>query len=491
MMNFVSNFSYMKSHVIALLLSTTFFASSISYGQNSTLPELGDSSTRYLSSRQELDIGKQFQRQLLAASNYIDDAQLRYYLNNLGRNIAASVDLLGTTLYFNLLQDSELNAFAAPGGFITFHSGLILATESESELASVVSHEIAHLSQRHLPRMLAKAEASKLPTAAAIIAAILVGGQAGIAGVTLANANLISKQLAYSRDFEREADAIGIKMMASSGFDPQGMGKFFNKLQRFNLVTNKDVPEFLRTHPLSYTRIAEAEARLAAYPAQQHQSSIDFLLARARVRALYSERAKEATEFLRNLAGTTTGAEKDAATYGVALAEMRTRQYSDALTTLEGVSARHANLPQVLMARAEILIAADQPQKALEVMNAAISAHPSLPYLDYFHLESLLAAGDAEEARKMARYLLRRHPDAFRLYRPLSRAHVALGELSEAHQADAEYLAAIGRYRSAIKSLKLALRDNAENSQYINQSLKSRLTELERLDSARKKRNNG
>jgi predicted Zn-dependent protease len=102
-----------------------------------------------------------------------------------------------------------------------------------------------------------------------------------------------------------------------------------------------------------------------------------------------------------------------------------------------------------------------------------------------------LAAGDAEEARKMARYLLRRHPDAFRLYRPLSRAHVALGELSEAHQADAEYLAAIGRYRSAIKSLKLALRDNAENSQYINQSLKSRLTELERLDSARKKRNNG
>jgi len=226
-------------------VSATDDVDTVSTNSTSNLPELGDSASAYLNKRQEEQIGKQFLRQL--------------------------------------------NAFAVPGGYIVFHTGLILTTETESELASVVGHEIAHLSQRHLPRMIAKAEASKLPTTAAIIASLLIGGQVGVAGVTLANANLISNQLAYSREFEKEADAIGIQMMSNSGFDPQGTASFFDKLQRYTLVTSDDVPEFLRSHPLSYTRVAEAESRLAALPKQRHSSSIEFHLVKAKIRALHSD----------------------------------------------------------------------------------------------------------------------------------------------------------------------------------------------------------
>ncbi len=288
-------------------------------GQSGSLPELGDAATRFLDPDDEALIGKRFLRELVAMDDYISDQELRHYLNNLGRRIGSHSSLSNFPLEFNLIRENELNAFAVPGGYITFNSGLLLTTESESELASVVGHEIAHLSQRHLPRMVAKAEASKIPTTAAIIASILVGGQAGMAGVTLANASLLSNRLAYSREFEREADAIGIGLMARSGFDPRAMSAFFDKLQRFNIVSSKDVPEFLRSHPLSYNRVAESEARISSYPATDHESSIDFHLARARILALFGDPHADARQTLQDRIDRSQGTIQTAWKYGLAL----------------------------------------------------------------------------------------------------------------------------------------------------------------------------
>ena len=424
----------------------------------------------------------------MTQKNFVSDPELQHYLNHLGRSVGKNANLHNVTLHFNLLEDNELNAFAVPGGYITFNTGLLLTTETESELASVVGHEIAHLSQRHLPRMVAKAQAAKLPTTAAIIASILVGGQAGVAGVTLANANLLSNQLAYSREFEREADAIGMKLLSDSGFDPSAMAEFFNRLQRFNVITSKDVPEFLRTHPLSYTRIAESEARQDSYPAVHHESSFEFHLAKAKIQAIYSGTPDDAIKVLEEEIARSEGNQKDANQYGLALAKARLRDYSGAMKTLSTLVPKYPEVPAIQIARAQFTTEIGTHEEVERIYKGLIDQHPEKIFIKYYYIDALLAQGDAATAKKIARHQLRRAPEEYNLYRRLARANVEIGNLVEAHQADAEYLAAIGRYREAIASLKLALRDNADSSQYLSQSIASRITSLERISAETKKR---
>jgi predicted Zn-dependent protease len=456
--------------------------------QSDSLPELGEAATQYLTSQQEADIGKQFLRELLGQDNFVSDPELQHYLNQLGRGVGRNASLQNVTLYFNLLEENELNAFAVPGGYITFNTGLLLTTETESELASVVGHEIAHLSQRHLPRMVARAQAAKLPTTAAILASILVGGQAGIAGVTLANANLLSNQLAYSREFEREADAIGMKLLSDSGFDPSAMAEFFNRLQRFNVISSKDVPEFLRTHPLSYTRIAESESRQKSYPAITHESSFEFHLAKAKIQAIYSGSPGDAIRILEEDIARSEGQQKDAKQYGLTLAKIRLRDYTGAMQTLSPLVTKYPTVPAIQIARAQLTAELGAHEEVVQIYQDLIDRHPEKIFIKYYYIETLLEQGDAAAAKKIARHQLRRTPGEYNLYRKLARANVELDDLVEAHQADAEYLAAIGRYQQAIASLKLALRDNAGNSQYLSQSIESRITSLERISADAKKR---
>ncbi len=450
------------------------------HAQGSTLPELGEAATRYLDPDDERMIGRRFLRELTAMDNYIPDHELRHYLNNLGKQIGSKANLGGITPKLNLIRENELNAFAVPGGYITFNSGLLLTTGNESELASVVGHEIAHLSQRHLPRMIARSQASKIPTTAAILASILVGGQAGVAGVTLANATLLSNQLAYSREFEREADAIGIDLMAKSGYNPRAMSDFFAKLQRFNFVSDKAVPEFLRTHPLSYTRMAESEARISVYPRVQHESSLDFHLARARVQALYGDPQADTLQILEDRIKQSRGIQRLAWQYGLVLALMEARQLDAATALADEVIGHLPDTPQVQAARAEITRRSGNPAAASLAYGKLVEKYPESGYLRYAYLETLLEAGNAEAAKKFTRFQLRRHPGEYELYPLLSRANVALGLLAEAHQADAEYHVVLGRFGAALSSLKLALRENNDESQYLTQAIMARIEELER-----------
>lgn len=467
-------------NLYALVLVLLLPAQSLVHAQGSTLPELGEAATRYLSPDDEQMIGRRFLRELMATDSYISDHELRHYLNGLGKRIGSKANLGGITPKLNLIRENEINAFAVPGGYITFNSGLMLTTENESELASVVGHEIAHLSQRHLPRMIAQSQASKIPTTAAILASILVGGQAGVAGVTLANASLLSNRLAYSREFEREADAIGIDLMAKSGYDPRAMSAFFAKLQRFNFVSDKDVPEYLRTHPLSYTRMAETESRISAYPRVQHESSLDFHLARARVQSLYGDPQTDTLQVLEDRITQSQGIQRQAWEYGLALALMEARRFDEAMALVDEVIGHLPDTPQVQAARAEITRQSGNPAAAALAYGELVEKYPESGYLRYPYLEALLDAGSAEEAKKSARFQLRRHPEEYELYPLLSRANVALGLLAEAHQADAEFHAVLGRFGAALSSLKLALRENNDESQYLTQAIEARIRELER-----------
>ena len=444
---------------------------------NDELPEWGDSAALILTPAHEKRIGQQFVRQLLKDRTYVGDLELNAYLNQLGAKVAENASLRGTPISVHLLQRPELNAFAVPGGHITFHTGLLLAAADESELAAVMGHEIAHISQRHLPRMLAKAEASKLPAAAAILASVLVGGQAGLAGLTVTNAALLSNQLAYTRDFEREADSIGIKLLAGTDYDPAAMARFFGKLDGAAGL-GSEVPEFLRTHPLSYTRIAEAENRAAAYPVKDYAVSRAFLFARAKIRALYTRQPREAADYFTDQTGKSSGAHKDAAVYGLALAQRKLRQFERARATLKPLLEAHPNEAAFQLAQAELDLISGNPAAAARRYERLVDAQPQLAYVTHYQAEALIASGDPASAKRIIRHQLRRHKEMLTLYQLLSKSNVKLGMLAEAHQANAEFHAALGDYPAAVSSLKLALRESASEG-YLRESISARLSELE------------
>ncbi|MDD9854898.1 MAG: M48 family metalloprotease, partial [Gammaproteobacteria bacterium] len=492
---------------LAIALSTAAAPALAADDENEPLPELGDSAERVLSPTQEKRIGDQFRRQLFRDPAYIADPEINAYLNRLGAQIAAHASLRGVPIAVHLVQNPQLNAFAVPGGHITFHTGLLLAAENEDELAAVMAHEIAHISQRHLPRMVAKMEASRLPAAAAILASIVVGGQAGLAGLTVANAALLSNQLAYTREFEREADAIGIRLLAESGYDPAAMAGFFGKLEGPSGLGDEG-PEFLRTHPLSYTRIAEAENRAADYPPRARAGGREFFFIRAKIRALHTANPRAEVEHFNRVLGGEAGAppadQRDAAVYGLALVQWKLRQFAAARATLQplldagpagasaestagtadGAAAGAAPGPAagsadmaVEIARAEIDRTAGAPAAAAARYAALAAAGPP-PWLAHYQAEALIDSGDPAAAKRIIRRQLRRHKSMFTLYRPLAKSNAKLGLAAESHQATAEYHAALGEYPAAISALRRALAAAAPEG-YLHDSITARLTELE------------
>ncbi|MCY3768595.1 MAG: M48 family metalloprotease [Gammaproteobacteria bacterium] len=445
--------------------------------QTTDLPELGDSAGRYLSPAQETEIGQRFFRQLMRSRNFIEDYELQDYLQSLGEQIGASADLRGMKLAFNLILDNRVNAFAVPGGFITFNTGLLTVTEEESELASVVSHEIAHLSQRHLARLIAKHHEDRIPALAAILGSILVGGQAGLAGATLTSATVASNQLTYSRAFEREADSIGVQLLADSGYDPDSMAQFFRTLEAYTRHDQAGAYEFLQTHPLSLNRIAESEAKASEYPPRPHTSSFEYHLAKAKIRALYRERNDHPEIFLEDQIQSEQEEKSDAARYGLAVYLTRSRNFSRARRILDSLASKYPGHPWIGVAQAENELSDDQAGTAVSILEGLLENHPSLPYLHYHLANAYLANHQPEQAKKFVRYQIRRNPQRFRLYAFLSRANADLKNLAEAHQAKAEYHTVLGNYPKAIESLELALRE-AEPQGYLAQSLTARIAEL-------------
>jgi len=346
--------------------------------QNEPLPELGDSAERLLSPAQEKRIGDQFRRRLFSDPAYVGDLEVNAYMGRLGSQIARHASLRGMPISVHLVRNPVLNAFAVPGGHITFHTGLILAAEDENELAAVMAHEIAHVSQRHLPRMVAKMEAGRLPAAAAILASIVVGGQTGLAGLTVANAALLSNQLAFTRDFEREADAIGVKLLTDSGFDPTAMARFFGKLQGPSGLGDEG-PEYLRTHPLSYTRIAEAENRSSGLSPGDYPNSREFFFIRAKIRALYAAaNPRAAIRHFTEQVADASGDQKDAAVYGLALALWKHRQFDQARATLKPLLDSHPDEVALQLAPAEIDRTSGRPAPAAARHRQRAAAPPPL-----------------------------------------------------------------------------------------------------------------
>ncbi len=280
---------------LAVLLAVGLGSANLSPAmvQAQNLPTLGDTSREDLSPLAERKLGEQIMSVVRRDPDYMDDAPVSEYLNRLGNKmLEARPDARGETNFnfeFFAVRDPVLNAFAFPGGFIGFHSGLILAAQSESELASVMGHEIGHVAQRHIARMLTSQRGDALIPLAALALAVLAARSSPDAAMAIATGGqglAIQKQLNFGRDAEREADRVGFQILRDSGFDPSGMVNFFGRLQSSMRNYNDNLPPFLRSHPLTSERIADIQSRLSEQRYRQHADSLEFLLTKARIRVL-------------------------------------------------------------------------------------------------------------------------------------------------------------------------------------------------------------
>ncbi|MDH5712282.1 MAG: M48 family metalloprotease, partial [Gammaproteobacteria bacterium] len=265
----------LKFNLILLLAITT--------AVRADLPTLGDPTLDSFSSKEEQQLGLGFYRSLRANLPFVDDLQINYYLNSIGKRLASHSDAAGDEFHFFIIKAPTINAFAGPAAYIGIHTALILEAKNESQLASVLAHEIAHVSQRHLARAFDNSGNATALTIAALLAAILVGSQDSQAGQAIFMSGIAGSQqssINFTRSNEYEADRVGIGILANTGINPQGMVDFFE------ILLDKSPEggiEYLRTHPLSSNRVSEAKNRLDKKSLALPADTLDFQFTKARL----------------------------------------------------------------------------------------------------------------------------------------------------------------------------------------------------------------
>lgn len=448
-----------------------------------SLPELGDVASNELSLNTEKRIGRQIMNEIrLREPAYLDDADVEGYLNVLGGKLVAASDEPGIGFFFFAIADQSINAFAMPGGFIGVHTGLIISAQTESELAGVMAHEIAHVTQRHIARQVFQSKqlgmASMLAMGLALLAA-RSSSQAASAAIATTQAGAISAQLAFSRDFERESDRLGFDILRKAGFDVRGMAAFFDRLQRSARHYENNATAYLRTHPLTGERLTDMQNREGEVAYRQVPDSIEFHLVRAKLRAMQGTPA-EAVRHFETLLGEGKFASEAAARYGLAYALFRARDWAAAERQLQPLRSGKPEVPMLERLQAELRIAQGDPASGLAIYREALKRFPLNEGLLDGYGQALLGARRFAEALRFADEQLQARPEQVRFLRLRAAGHAGLGQMAQQHQALAEVFALHGQTGAAIEQLEQAQKAGDANF-YVMSAIDARLRELKRL----------
>lgn len=427
-----------------------------------SLPELGDSATVALSPAQERRIGETALKQIRAGGGYLDDPEVNDYLNQLGGRLVAVRNDPRYEFTFFAVPDPSINAFALPGGYIGVNTGLILLAQTESELASVLAHEITHVTQNHMARMIESQKNSLWMSLAALAVAIVAsrsnsssGNDAAGAALTSAQALAMQNALNFTRENEYEADRIGFQRLELAGFDVNAPATLMDRLQKATRFVDGNAPSYLRTHPISYERIAEAQARAANVPYRQVADSLDFQMVRALLRSYAGTPAEAVAWFDTAIAQRKYNSEV-AARYGLVaslLRDGRIPRAKEELAALEKIAPPH---PMIEAIAGHVLLEAGEAGKAVARFQAALARYPNKMQLVYDYPDALLQAGRASDAAAFAEDQLQRFPSDGRLHRIAARAYAAMDQKQKQHRHQGEYYAWLGNTRLAIDQLELA-----------------------------------
>lgn len=432
--------------------------------QSSELPSLGDASSAIVSPEQEHLLGRTWLSLLRGQVSQLSDPLLKDYIESSVYRLAETSQLEDRRLEFVLLDSPQLNAFAAPGGIIGVNGGLFLYAQTEAEYASVLAHELAHLSQRHFARGLEAQQRMQLPLMAAMLAGVVAAaagaGDAGMAAIMSAQAAAVQEQRRFSRQNEQEADRIGLVNLEKAGYDPRAMPSMFERLMRQYRYDAKP-PEFLLTHPVSESRIADTRNRAELFAAGGVEDSLRYQLMRSRVELFYETTPGLAGKRFRALLE--EHPELDSARYGLALAQLKGGQVEEAGKSLQPLLDKAPNEIVYNLAQVELDIARSRLQPAQQRVDRLLALYPrSLP-LQQSHAELLLKQGRIKDAEAAYNELAKRRPKDPDIWYLTAEVRGQAGNTIGLHQARAEYFALVGDYDPAIEQLDYAKRRSKGN----------------------------
>jgi predicted Zn-dependent protease len=481
---------------IALTVATTLTMPPIALApasaQSNDLPSLGEAGADDLSPSNERKLGESIMREVVSDPTYLPDPDTTEYLNRLGYQLVASSGARHMDFNFFCVRDPMINAFALPGGFIGVHSGLILIAQTESELAAVIGHEIGHVEQRHIARMLAKQRDSTALAIGALLLALLAArsnsssaGDLTQAAILGGQAAAIQQQLNFSREAEREADRVGFQTLSGAGFDVTAMATFFGRMQQSTRIYESAAPAYLRTHPLTTERMADIQTRVREMRTKQRPDSLDFQLVRARLRVLQDESVQGLRDargsFSGQLANRTTASDA-AAYYGLALANLKLGENAVALENALAARKRAGTgsaMIEKIYAQTRYA-AARTPQERDEVVQFARDATSRFPIsrlIALNYVEMLQLSNRHEVAIAYLRDQLAITRSEPKYYELLARSYAPLNKLTLQHQATGELYALLGATPAAIEQFQLA-RKAADADFYVLSEVDARLRQL-------------
>ncbi|WP_018935776.1 M48 family metalloprotease [Thioalkalivibrio sp. ALJ24] len=440
----------LAAFLIPLLL--VLFLAPAGSAADSSLPRLGEASGGVLTPAEESELGRSLLREVRRSLPIVDDPEIRFYLESLGQQLATHSDGEDITFHFIPVDDRQVNAFAMPGGIIGVHSGLMLETRDEAELAAVMAHEIAHVTQRHLARMFARGREVNFRTGLAILAGVLAAGidpQLGQAVITGGVAGGIQSQINFTRTHEAEADRVGMRILAASDFDPNAMADFFERMQELSRGAGDAVPEYLRTHPVTLDRITDARNRARDTSGGVRQQGPEFAWMQARTRALADPR--------RALDQVTEHASA-ALLYGGAVAQLERGNPDHARGLLERIDAAEAPALTLELAWAAVEREEDDHEAALARLEELDAVYPRHPVVRERMARVQRDLGNHDRALRITSRMIREsetpEPSLLRL-----QADIASDAGREAlrHEAMAEYFFHRGQYEEAVRQFDVAL----------------------------------
>ncbi|SEA35783.1 M48 family metalloprotease [Microbulbifer marinus] len=424
------------------------------------LPELGDSSSGVVSRAREKELGQMWLRMFRSQVRTSNDALLQQYVENTVKGLSEFSPLDDKNIDVVVVKNDTMNAFAVPGGIMGVHTGLFLFAENEDQFASVIAHELGHLSQRHYARSLEAQRNNTIPTLAGMLGALVLaataGGDAGIAAMTATQAAALDSQLRFSRQNEQEADRVGIETLAKSGRDPEAAGEMFEQMLKATRYYRRP-PEFLLTHPVTEKRIADAKLRASRMPAVQPSDGRDYHLMRARIRVAAEPTPQQAVKrFHAELNGINDN--EDAARYGLALAQTAAGKPDSALETLQPLLDREPNKAAFVLARADIDLARHDYTNATKRLQHALDRNPGDHALTMGLANAHFKAGNYLTAERiLAKHSRLRKKDPTVWYL-LAETHGLAGDIIGVHEARAEYYILNGVFDKALQHLRHGIR---------------------------------
>lgn len=450
---------FVKRAFVLLFMTTVVFVSGAG-ADDIKIPDMGSPADAILNKSQEAQIGRAIMRSIRQSGQLIEDPQVTEYINDIGHRIAAQTNDGDHSFTFFVVDDPRINAFALPGGYIGVHTGLIDASRNEDELAGVLAHEIAHVTQRHIARAIHANSRQSILSTAMMLGALILGAASGDAdalqaGMVVAQGTAAQEQINFTRSNEYEADRVGIGALAAAGFDPHGMSSFFEVMSRQQLsAPDERMPEFLRTHPVTSSRIAEARSRASQYPRVQSEDSVSYGIAQARLRVASFDTHEQAVSYFEHR---DYEHQNSIERYGRAVAYQRAGRDFEAMKIFADLIEQDKKVIAFHIGLGQTQLALEQYDAGQRTFDRAVELFPRNVPLVIHYGEMLLQVGKAEQAHEMLLDLMNNVPPTPEQVRLIARAAAMAGEGAEAYYYLSEYRLMTGDLVGGVNYLRQAL----------------------------------